>query len=986
MNKNEFEIEDGVLISYKGNDEEVTIPNDVSRIELSAFENATNLKTLVVPSSVEYVNECYYSNNNYQINAEKIIFGCNDYDQLSSCVFVLTKAGVCPNLKTIVFDKNNTEFKVIDNVIYSFNEDTIYKALFNVKNIKVSDKTKKICRYAFESCKDLETITLPNGLEEIESSSFLLCNKLKELYIPNTVKNIGYHAFYGLSSIKKIKISLPFEPTYVDPKAFVFINDECDWKEFPISFLENDLKYDLAINFIENSDDYNDEYKKIYQTVANRCKKKIMEIAKRQKKEKVIEYYEGKKETKNINIKKLSSLAKVQLLEEKILKNDFNGVKETYENVDSFEFTARALGYACRYASAEIVEYLLSKKINFKYKYSDVFARKYNCGISTYSSTYHVDYSLLSILHTYEGIGLYWTNTHQNLVDNEVKPLSEEDRNKNIVLLIKYLNKKDLGRLLYFSILLVNKKITETLIKAGVELDNYYIKVLSEVSGYSNEYTSFVNERATLKSALISLKTDDLKWVINTFDELLKPLDKKIIFTDNMFSDSVGKLLNVDVIKLLQEKVDLSKVNKTNVLKTSILCSNIETLSYLMNDGWIASSTKRNELLEYAKKEKNKEAVASIMDYIDKNVDLVKENNNKEKHEMAKLNADLNSATYLKTIWSSRKNKDGTLCLTNYKGNETEVVVPEYIGKTKVTSLNNTFNASEYNNVSNIETRKNITKIVLPDSISEIDDSSFKECTKLKEINMPKSLKKIGTMAFFATGIESINIPKTVKKIGYRAFVKCKELNDVTGGEGINTVEYNVFEDSKWYEKQDDGIIYLGTFALYIKGKPTKELTFKDGTKHIAVDISNNNGLSEVEKIEISGSIKSVCGISGCYKLKKLILHEGIEELESRSFADCKVLEKVELPSTIKDLGWECFANSGLTELAIPNGIEYLPQGFAANCHKLKDVYIPDSVIEICDVYEPAFENCENVVIHGTKDSEAIKFANKLSLKYVIEE
>ena len=66
--------------------------------------------------------------------------------------------------------------------------------------------------------KNLKTISLPYGLEEICDYSFFECDWLEEVNIPNGVTRIGEWAFIGCDRLSEI--SLPEGLTYIGPAAF----------------------------------------------------------------------------------------------------------------------------------------------------------------------------------------------------------------------------------------------------------------------------------------------------------------------------------------------------------------------------------------------------------------------------------------------------------------------------------------------------------------------------------------------------------------------------------------------------------------------------------------------------------------------------------------------------------------------------------------------------------------------------------------------
>ena len=95
-----------------------------------------------------------------------------------------------------------------------------------LKEIKVPEGVKKLGRWAFAKCSSLERIELPDELTKIGEWAFFKCSKLKEIKVPQGVKRIEIGAFVGCSSLEKIefpdgieKIKCSFDT--ISPEAII---------------------------------------------------------------------------------------------------------------------------------------------------------------------------------------------------------------------------------------------------------------------------------------------------------------------------------------------------------------------------------------------------------------------------------------------------------------------------------------------------------------------------------------------------------------------------------------------------------------------------------------------------------------------------------------------------------------------------------------------------------------------------------------------
>ena len=150
----------------------------------------------------------------------------------------------------------------------------------------------------------------------------------------------------------------------------------------------------------------------------------------------------------------------------------------------------------------------------------------------------------------------------------------------------------------------------------------------------------------------------------------------------------------------------------------------------------------------------NVEATAMLLDHKNSrfNEKTVEAN---EQKKVAKELKGPSEASMIRKNWTSKPLPDGTVQVNSYKGEDTEVRVPERIGNKVVARIGDfCFDPSaDCANLSmkvpNKETRYNMSSVTIPGSVKEIGVHAFDGCWGLKQITLNEGLLMIREMYIF---------------------------------------------------------------------------------------------------------------------------------------------------------------------------------------------------------------------------------------------
>ena len=198
----DFKVVNDILVSYTGNDEIVTIPDSVKKIDDNVFDNNQTIKKMIFPNSLEIIgNYAFYNCNNltdleFPYSLKEIGYD-SFYGTKIKSLFIpksVVRIGSsafsnCDSLEDIAVEGG--DFKYVD-ISSSFERCTNLKKFeFKNKNAYVSFNFG-----TFSGDTNLETVVLPNKVAFYgDGSTFKNCFNLKEIYFSSNVESIWENLF-----------------------------------------------------------------------------------------------------------------------------------------------------------------------------------------------------------------------------------------------------------------------------------------------------------------------------------------------------------------------------------------------------------------------------------------------------------------------------------------------------------------------------------------------------------------------------------------------------------------------------------------------------------------------------------------------------------------------------------------------------------------------------------------------------------------------
>lgn len=340
-----------------------------------------------------------------------------------------------------------------------------------------------------------------------------------------------------------------------------------------------------------------------------------------------------------------------------------------------------------------------------------------------------------------------------------------------------------------------------------------------------------------------------------------------------------------------------------------------------------------------------------------------------------------------KTMSASDFTFDPQTCyITGYNGKSQDVVIPSEFAGYEIKGIASKAFASN----------KKITSVVIPSPVEYIGERAFENCTALITVSLPSTVHSIDESAFSGCSVlKNINIPYSTVSIGDDAFRNCTSLKRIVIPYSVESIGSGVLYGcssvlSVVYQAQEP--IIPSSFC-----ENCKSLQYFAIPDHITeIGKSAFSGCISLKSIDIPEKVSYIgpYAYASCTGLKNIYIPSNVSSLGYQAFKDCTGLKTAVLDN--EHFGYEGGAcGSGdsetflgctnLTDVRIERNMTSLEHGRTfANCKSLVNIEIPSNVVEVATTN---FDGCnDNLTIYCRPDSAALKTALSAGINYSFDD
>lgn len=285
---------------------------------------------------------------------------------------------------------------------------------------------------------------------------------------------------------------------------------------------------------------------------------------------------------------------------------------------------------------------------------------------------------------------------------------------------------------------------------------------------------------------------------------------------------------------------------------------------------------------------------------------------------------------------------------------------------------------------------RNITEVIIKEGVTTVGIMAFDNCTKLKKVTLPSTLKTIDYNAFGGCrSLGEIKLPQSLTTINDYAFSECENLREITIPKNVNYIGFDVFRQCFYLENifvdpanskytSVDGVLFNKNKTVierYPCGKHDKShYDIPEGVTEIAFSCFSHTGW--LDSVSIPDSVITIRGnaffwtameregtVDGVvyigkhlvrvddYNISEYVVREGTVSISEGAFSYCQKLKSITIPESMAFIGESAFEGCvRLKEIYLPSAMKRIENYAFLDCMSLKKVYYGGSARDFAKI------------------------------------